>query len=209
MIAIRARAGLRVSLAAATLALGLNLVAPVPPAAAAQDPTALIQQIGTEGVAALQPNITVPQRLKVLGQLFRQDFDVRGIGTFAMGRYRVMATPRERHEYFRLFDDFAVRAVSNKLDDYAGAAFRITGTRRNDDGQIIVSSQLARGATDPISLEWSLQHKHGRYMVSDLKVGEVSMRVALRDQFASWIESNGGRFSALLAVLRQMNTQLH
>jgi hypothetical protein len=29
------------------------------------------------------------------------------------------------------------------------------------------------------------------------------MKVALRDQFASWIESNGRRFGALLTVLRQ------
>jgi hypothetical protein len=29
------------------------------------------------------------------------------------------------------------------------------------------------------------------------------MKIALRDQFASWIQSNGGRFDALLAVMRQ------
>ena len=34
-------------------------------------------------------------------------------------------------------------------------------------------------------------------------VGGVSMKVALRDQFASGIESNGHRFGALLTVLRQ------
>lgn len=210
MTAKLTRAGFRAPFAAvAAFAMALALVVHAPAAPAAEDPTALIDQIGTQGVAALQPNIDVPQRLAILGKLFNEDFDVRGIGTFALGRYRALATPGERREYFRLFDDFAVRAMSNKLSDYAGASFRVTGARRSDDGQIIVSSQLSRGGAAPPSVDWFLQHKHGRYMVSDLKVGEVSMRLALRDQFAQWIQGNGGRFSALLAVLRQMNTQLH
>jgi ABC-type transporter MlaC component len=39
--------------------------------------------------------------------------------------------------------------------------------------------------------------------VSDVTIGGVSMKVALRDQFASWIETNGGRVNALLVVMRQ------
>ena len=43
----------------------------------------------------------------------------------------------------------------------------------------------------------------GQYRVSDVTIGGMSMKVALRDQFASWIETNGGRVNALLAVMRQ------
>jgi ABC-type transporter MlaC component len=42
-----------------------------------------------------------------------------------------------------------------------------------------------------------------QYRVTDVNIGGMSMKVALRDQFASWIETNGGRVNALLAVMRQ------
>lgn len=201
---------LRLPLAAAVaLAMALIVVAPAPLASAAEDPVALVDQIGGQGVAAFQPNVPVPQRLTQLGNLFQADFDVRGIGTFALGNYRTLATPRERHEYFKLFNEFAVRAVSHKLNDYAGAAFKITGNRRAADGQTIVLSQLSRSGGDPLPLQWFVKEKHGRLMVTDLVVGDTSMKTALRDQFASWIVNNGGRFGALLAVMRQMNPQLH
>ena len=43
----------------------------------------------------------------------------------------------------------------------------------------------------------------GQYRITDVDVGAVSIKVGLRDQFTSWIQNNGGRFNALLVVLRQ------
>jgi phospholipid transport system substrate-binding protein len=193
---------------AAAFAMALTLTVQIPPAIAAQDPSAFIDKLGTQGVAAFQPGIAPDERLARLGKLFRQDFDVRGIGTFALGRYRWQATLPEKHEYFKLFSDFTVRAVSNKLGDYGAAGFQITGEQRIGDGRIIVNSQLSRAGGNPVPVQWILLHKHGRFVVSDLMVADTSMRVALRDQFAAWIQNNGGRFDALLAVLRQMILQL-
>jgi phospholipid transport system substrate-binding protein len=205
-IGCRARA--RVS-AAAALTLATMLVLPMRPVSAAQDPNAFINQLGTAGVATFQPGIAPQERLARLGELFRQDFDVRGIGTFALGRYRWVATPHEKREYFKLFSNFTVRAVNNKLGEYGAAGFQITGEQRGEDGQVVVSSELSRAGGNPVPVQWVLLHKHGRFMVSDLRVADTSMRLALRDQFASWIEGNGGRFDALLAVLRQMIAQWH
>jgi phospholipid transport system substrate-binding protein len=54
-----------------------------------------------------------------------------------------------------------------------------------------------------VQVDWYLTDNGGQYRVSDVAIGGMSMRVALRDQFASWIENNGGRVNALLAVMRQ------
>jgi len=58
-----------------------------------------------------------------------------------------------------------------------------------------------------VPLDWYVADIGGEYRITDVVVGGLSMKIALRDQFASWIESNGGRFSALLAVLRQQLAQ--
>jgi ABC-type transporter MlaC component len=198
----------RSPLAAAALALAMLLAIQPRPACAA-DPSAFINKLGTRGIATFQPNITSEQRFHRLSKLFRHDFDVKGIALFALGRYRWQATLHEKHQYFKLFRNFTVRAFNSRLSQFGGAVFKITGNRRSDDGDIIVSSELTHPGGSPMALQWLLKHKHGRYMVSDLVVGDVSMKVALRNQFAQWIEANGGRFDALLAVLKQVVWQLN
>jgi phospholipid transport system substrate-binding protein len=58
-----------------------------------------------------------------------------------------------------------------------------------------------------VQLDWYLTDSGGQYRITDVTVGGVSMKIALRNQFASWIENNGGRFNALLAVMRQQIAQ--
>ena len=58
-----------------------------------------------------------------------------------------------------------------------------------------------------MQIDWYLADTGGQYRMTDVTIGGMSMKVALRNQFASWIENNGGRFNALLAVMRQQITQ--
>jgi ABC-type transporter MlaC component len=136
--------------------------------------------------------------------LFQSDFDIPGIGLFALGRYRSMATPQETQEFFRLYPAFTVRAFNSRLDEFRGAPFRVTGKRKIGGGVTVISSEIAPNGSR-VQFDWHLTKSGpGReYRISDVTIGGVSMRIALRDQFASWIQGNGGRFDALLAVMRQ------
>ena len=105
---------------AAGAALILSIVVAPPIAAAAtpaQDPTALITHVGTQGIQSLGA-MSSAERIARLGGLFQQDFDINGIGLFALGRYRLAATPAEQQEFFRLYPEFTVRAFNARLDDY-------------------------------------------------------------------------------------------
>jgi phospholipid transport system substrate-binding protein len=187
-------------LALALIALASISILTVPCAAA--DPASFIADVGTQGIRALAPDISPAERIARLSRLFQEDFDITGIGAFALGRYRSSATPQEQQEFFRVYPDFTVRALSNRLDDYGGASFRVTSSRLvgND---VVVNGQMTRADGTRIEFDWYLTDNGGQYRITDVVVGGVSMKVALRDQFASWIESNGHRFGALLTVLRQ------
>jgi ABC-type transporter MlaC component len=171
------------------------------PARAEQGPAALITNVGTQGIQALGG--TSAERLARLTQLFQADFDIPGIGLFALGRYRTMATPQEMQEFFRVYPAFTVRAFNSRLDEYRGAPFHVTGKRKIARETVINSEITPNGGR--VQLEWHLI-KSGparEYRITDVTIGGVSMKIALRDQFASWIQGNGGRFDALLAVMRQ------
>jgi phospholipid transport system substrate-binding protein len=196
----------RLPLAAGALALMFILTNEAAPASAAQGPTALVTTVGTQGIQALGGNTT--ERLARLSQLFQSDFDIPGIGLFALGRYRSMATPQETQEYFRLYPTFTVVAFNSRLDEYRGAPFRVTGKRKIGGGVTLISSELTPNG-GRVQFDWHLI-KSGparEYRISDVTIGGVSMKIALRDQFASWIQNNGGRFDALLAVMRQQIAQ--
>jgi len=205
MIARPTTTSLRSKLAAGAFALLLLTTAQTPAASAAQGPAALITSVGTQGIQSLGG--TLSERVARLTRLFQEDFDINGIGFFALGRYRAQATPQEMQEFFRLYPAFTVRAFTSKLDDYRGSPFRVTG-KRKIGGETVISSEIA-GTGGQAQLDWHLTHSGpGReYRISDVTIAGTSMKIALRDQFASWIQSNGGRFDSLLAVMRQQIAQ--
>ena len=194
---------LRSSIAAGALILSLVVSPTITGAASsAVDPTALITDLGTQGIQSLGQAATSAERIARLGRLFQQEFDINGIGLFALGSYRRIATPAEQQEFFRLYPEFTVRAFHARLNDYRGAPFRVTG-RRMVGNETVVSSEILPTSGGRVQVDWYLTDSGGQYRVSDVTIGGMSMRVALRDQFASWIENNGGRVNALLAVMRQ------
>ena len=194
---------LRSSIAAGAFILSIVATPPIAGAASsAVDPTALITDLGTQGIQSLGQAASSAERIARLGRLFQQEFDINGIGLFALGSYRRIATPAEQQEFFRLYPEFTVRAFHARLNDYRGAPFRVIG-RRMVGNETVVTSEILPTSGGRVQVDWYLTDNGGQYRVSDVTIGGMSMRVALRDQFASWIENNGGRVNALLAVMRQ------
>src|SRR3954454_17885359 len=194
---------LRSSIAAGALMLSIVASPPIAAAASpAMDPTAVVADLGTQGIQSLGQAATSAERIARLGTLFRQDFDINGIGVFALGSYHRVATPAEQQEFFRLYPEFTVRAFHARLSNYQGAPFRVTGQRVLGN-ETVVSSEILPASGGRMQVDWHLTDNGGEYRVSDVTIGGMSMKVALRDQFASWIETNGGRVNALLVVMRQ------
>jgi hypothetical protein len=121
MTATSPRSRFRSPLPALVLALIFVLTAPVPRATAAQDAGAFIANIGTQGIQAVGAGVPSPERLARFRQLLREDFDIPGIGLFALGRYRSSATPQEQQEFLRGLQRSARRATSA---DRAGTVTR-------------------------------------------------------------------------------------
>jgi len=191
-----------------TLCLGLGVIVTLPlfagvkPAAALGDPQAVVALVGAEGLATTAPNVSAAQRSAKLHELFDHYFDVDGGAEFTLGRYRVIATPPQQQEFFRLYGEYTVRTYGARLNQIGTATFRVTGSRVSGR-RAVVDSQISRPDGNSVEVVWSLINRHGNFKITDLAIGGVSMRTTQRDDFARWIEGNGGRFDALLAVMRQ------
>jgi phospholipid transport system substrate-binding protein len=174
----------------------------VPREATAQDARGFVSTLGTEAIQVLGPSVSPAQRLARFRELFRNDFDVPGIGQFVLGRYWRVATPQEQQDFLALFQEYIVRAYSTRLAEYGGEPFRVTGSRPNG-AETVVSSEIIRTNGSRIAVDWYLIDRGGSHKITDVYVGGVSMKVTQRDEFASVIQRNGGQVGALIAQLRQ------
>ncbi|MFI4947874.1 MAG: phospholipid-binding protein MlaC [Alphaproteobacteria bacterium] len=192
---------MRICAKVGALFVGVLLLASPRPAEA-QDARAFVSNLGQQAIQVLGPNVPEMQRQARFRELFRDDFDLPGIGQFVLGRYWRVATPQEQKDFLGLFQEYLVRAYSARLGQYGGEPFRVTGARPNG-AETIVASQIIRTNGTPIAVDWYLITQGGRFKITDVYVGGVSMKVTQRDEFASVIQRTGGRVAALIAQLRQ------
>src|SRR5579863_8115110 len=110
------------------MVLAFALFAASPQGHAAMDPGAFVGTLGNQGIQTLGSNVPPAQRVARFRQLFQADFDVDGLGRFAIGRYWQAFTPEQQQEFLRLYQEYTIQAYADKLGQYGGAQFRVTGT---------------------------------------------------------------------------------
>jgi phospholipid transport system substrate-binding protein len=183
---------------------GLLTVLPITTATPrpAEHPSTVVAYVVAQGLAAADPSLPRQQRFARLRLLFNHYFDIGHVAAFALGRYRLLAAPQELQQYNDLYEVFTILIYGDRLSQYAGARVRITGGN-SDGAEPVVTSEISRTDGAAVNIDWYLVDRHGRWKISDVVIDNVSMRISQRQYFAQWIGRNGGRFAALLAVMRQ------
>ena len=181
-------------------------IAALPRLAAAQDAAGFVQNLGNQAIQVLGHSVPPAQRTAHFRQIFNADFDLHGAAQFVLGPAGRNLSPEQQQEFLPLFRDYLAQAYSARLTEYGGEPFRVTGSRPNGD-ETIVSSEVQRRSGAPVRMDWHVVNRNGRFLVTDVYVDGVSMRVTHRQEFASIIQRNGGRPDALLAALRQQLAQ--
>src|SRR5436190_15108896 len=117
--------------AAGLVLLLVGCLGAAPRGAAAQDAAAFISNLGAQGLQVLGPSVPQQQRAARFRQLLDSDFDMAEIGRFVLGPAARTMSPASQQEFQPLFRDYLVQAYTTRLGQYAGAPFRVTGTRAN------------------------------------------------------------------------------
>jgi phospholipid transport system substrate-binding protein len=183
--------------------IGIAILIPSRPAAAAADPAAVITDLGNQALQVLGRNVNPNVRVARFRQLFVEDFDVPRIARFVLGRYWRVATPQQQQEFVRLFTDYIAMVYANRLAEYSGENLKVTGSRAAPDGSLVSSEIVRPNGAPPAQVEWLLTQSGGTYKISDVIVEGVSMAVTQRSEFASVIERDGGQVQGLITALRQ------
>jgi phospholipid transport system substrate-binding protein len=168
------------------------------------DPAGFVRDLGDQAIDMLTgPDVTPVIRAERFRTLLEQNFDVSAIGKTVLGRYWKVATEDEREEYLKLFEDFLVANYAKRFAEYTGQKFEVRGVRPESGDMLTVQTiiQTPDGG-EPARLDWLMRGDGTTYKILDLKIEGISMSETHRAEFASVIQSSGGKVSGLLDALR-------
>ena len=190
------------------LLIALPLAIAAGPAAAAPDTgdakaTAFMNGLWSQALDLLNKKRPSAERQAQFRELFHKDFDTPGIARFVLGRYWRTASPEEKQEFLKLFDNYVVYVYTARLSDFQGEQFKITGARPDQDSMLVSTDVSTPGAPQPLRVDWRLVNDDGAYKISDVIVDGVSMLVTQRSEFASVIQRHGGQIQGLIDLMRQ------
>ena len=150
-----------------------------------------------------------PERIKRFRHMFRENFAVRSIGKFVLGRNWRRASDEERKEYMVLFEDLMVVTYVDRFQRYAGESLKVKKTRVDTESIATVFSEIERpDGAKPIRVDWRVGTNGTIYKLLDVIVEGTSMSNTLRSDFGSIVRREGNQIGGLLAVLREKTAAL-
>jgi phospholipid transport system substrate-binding protein len=169
--------------------------------------SAFIQKLGNDAIKELtDPGIPQAEREARFRRLLVDRFDMAAISKFVLGRYWRSTNEAQRAEFQRLFVDFVVESYSVRFSDYLGQGVKVAGSSAEDNGTIVVHSNIDMSSSENIRVDWHLRPLDGSFAIVDIVAEDVSMAVTQRSEFASVIRDRGG-VNGLIEALRNPNTR--
>lgn len=147
------------------------------------------------------PSLSIEQRKVEFKKLLQDNFDIKTLGRFSLGRYWNVATEQQKNEYLNLFEKNVIEVYSKRFGDYQGQDFKVVSARAEGKADAIVSSFIDSNG-QKISIDWRVREKGGKMSVIDIIVEGVSMATTQRSEFSSIIQRGGGNVQVLIDHLK-------
>ncbi len=170
-----------------------------------QQAKSFIDGLAGDAINALTvPGSTEAERSQRFRQLLRENFAVKTIAQWVLGRHWKKATDSERTEYLKLFEELLVVTYVSRFSSYSGETLKIDKTQANGKSDVIVFSSIVRDKSHPpLHVDWRVRNRENTLKIVDVIVEGVSMGQTQRSEFASVIRQNGGKVEGLLVELRK------
>jgi phospholipid transport system substrate-binding protein len=195
------------------LAIGILAI----PAAAAQElaPDALVRKVTQDVIAVVKQDqaIQAGDRKKTIALVEEKvlpHFNFTRMTALAMGANWRKATPEQQQALVTEFRTLLVRTYSTALSAYRNQVIEVKPLRaKPGDTDVVVRSEVKQSGTEPVTIDYSMEHTPNSWKVYDVTVGGVSLVTTYRDTFAAEVRNTGvdGLIKALADKNRQLETK--
>ena len=160
-----------------------------------------ISILSNESLTASQKNIQFTE-------LVMSSIDMNLISKFVLSKYWKLATDDQKRAYQVAFKQYFISSYANKLDQYSGEKVVIVSSNAAKKF-VIVKSNIVRDGTDTlkIELDWRLLTRDGQTKIIDLSIEGISLIIAQREEFQSFLANNDNSLDALINKLNSINNK--
>jgi phospholipid transport system substrate-binding protein len=206
------RAILALASAAALIGVARPATAAEAASRAGMAPDALVQSVSTEVLDSIKADPALhsgdfDKLQKLIDDKVAPYVDFDRMTRLSVGPGWRSATPEQREALIREFRTYVLRT-------YSGALSRVTDHQvkmrpfkgQPSDTDVLVRTQVAPSAGDPIQLDYRLEKTDSGWKIYDVTILGVSMVETFRNAFASQV--NQGGVDGLIKSLADRNKQL-
>ena len=125
--------------------------------------------------------------------------DLNLISQFVLSKTWKSATDNQKERYLSAFKTYFINSYANKLDQYSGEKVIVSGSEEAGK-YVIVDTNIVREGTDTlkINLKWRLLNKDGDIRIIDINIEGISLVIAQREEFQSYLANNNGDLDSLI-----------
>ena len=125
--------------------------------------------------------------------------DLNLISQFVLSKSWKSATNNQKERYISAFKTYFINSYANKLDQYSGEKIIVNGSEEAGK-YVIVDTNIIREGTDTlkINLKWRLLNKNNDIKIIDLNIEGISLVIAQREEFQSFLANNNDDLEALI-----------
>ena len=138
--------------------------------------------------------------------LVMDSIDLNLISKFVLSKAWKNASDDQKTKYLSAFKTYFVNSYANRLNQYSGEKVKVISSQ--EAGKfVIVESQIVRDGTDTlqINLKWRILNKDNDIKIIDLNVEGISLIIAQREEFQSFLANNDNDLDKLIDKLNSIN----
>lgn len=161
--------------------------------------------------------LSVMQRAEELGYRGRYEelepyinagFDIPLITNVILGRYRDQLSETQRTDFNGLFSRSSTATYASRFDGYDGEEFLELSREPLKRGRVLIRTELRRPDGDPVSLDYLLHEKQGKWYIISVSADGVNDLSLKRAEYAAVIKEKGfnGLVKEILSKIADMET---
>ena len=171
------------------------------------DPEKFISEIINEAKLILNSQDTKEMKAEKLSIIALKTVDVKGIGSYTLGKKRNEITPDQKQRYEAVFENYFLKSFTSRLTDYSDPKISVLSAEKVNEKYTIVKSMLLKTDKRPeVKIDWRVYTKDPeKPLIRDLIIEGLSLARTQKEEFASILSSNNGDINILIEKLEEFS----
>ena len=148
-------------------------------------------------------------RYRELEPYINDHFDIPFITQVILGRHRKQLSETQQEEFIDVFGRSSTATYASRFNGYDGEEFQELAREALRRGRVLIRTELRRAHDEPVSLDYLLHEKQGKWYIVSVSANGVNDLSLKRAEYAAVIKEKGynGLVMEILSKIENMENK--